>query len=58
MLHFQPALQEELLDKDNPKILSGAANCIALLAITEDGKEIAFSDDVLIKLNRLLHDEV
>lgn len=47
----------ELLDRSDPKILSGAANCIAFLAMGAQGKELAFNADVLIKLEQLLNDE-
>lgn len=50
--------QEDLLDRTDPRIISSAANCISLIANTEDAKEIAFSGDTLVKFNRLLHDEV
>lgn len=45
-------------NKTDPEILAGAANCVAFLAVAAQGKEVAFNDDVLVKLNRLLHDEV
>lgn len=47
---------EELLIRNDAKVLSGAANCIALLATALQGKELAFDADVLVKLNVLLHD--
>lgn len=46
------------MDRKNPKILAGVANCISFLAMLEDGKEIAYYNDILVKLNKLLHDEV
>lgn len=48
---------EELLEKSDPKVLCGATNCIAFLTTIMYGKELAFNANILIKLNRLLHDE-
>lgn len=48
---------EELLKRSDSKVLCGATNCIAFLATVMYGKELAFNANILIKLNRLLHDE-
>lgn len=50
-------IMNELLERSDPKILSGAANCVGFLAMDRQGKEIAFNIDILVKLNRLLRDE-
>lgn len=50
-------IMNELLDRNDSNILCGAANCVGFLAMGAQGKEIAFKIDVLVKLNRLLHDE-
>lgn len=46
----------KLFERTDLNILSGTANCIGFLAVTAQGKEMAFKADVLEKLNKLLHD--
>lgn len=47
-----------LLERNNPEVMRGAAECIEMVTTTVSGKQMALEDKILPKLNRLLHDEV